>query len=90
MVAEKSIVVREDRPTPWETKGFFMQLKNIKQVNSPIGKGKMTNFDESNLLQEVFNDDMLKKTKKTRWDKDLHEKITDEEEIDEFNGKKVL
>ncbi len=50
----------------------------------------MTNFNESNLLQEVFNDDMLKKTKKTRWDKDLHEKITDEEEIDEFSGKKVL
>ncbi len=46
--------------------------------------------NESNLLQEVYNDDMLKKTKKSKDLNEIIEKDYDEIEYDDGAGKIVL
>ena len=42
----------------------------------------ITNYDSTHLLQEVVNDDMLKKTKKFDSANELHEKIRNDEDYD--------
>ena len=44
----------------------------------------------SNLLQEVYNDDMLKKTKKSKDLNEIIEKEYDDIEFDDASGKMVL
>ena len=46
--------------------------------------------NESNLLQEVYNDDMLKKTKKSKDLNEIIEKEYDDIEYDDGAGKIVL
>jgi len=44
----------------------------------------ITNYDSTHLLQEVVNDDMLKKTKKFDSANELHEKIRNDEDYDDW------
>jgi len=44
----------------------------------------ITNYDSEQLLQEVVHDDMLKKTKKFSSSNELHEKIRNDEDYDDW------
>ena len=44
----------------------------------------ISNYDSTHLLQEVVNDDMLKKTKKFDSANELHEKIRNDEDYDDW------
>jgi hypothetical protein len=44
----------------------------------------VSNYDSTHLLQEVVNDDLLKKTKKFDSTNELHEKIRNDEDYDDW------
>jgi hypothetical protein len=44
----------------------------------------ITNYDSNHLLQEVMHDEMLKKTKKFDSTNELHEKIRNDEDYDDW------
>ncbi len=46
--------------------------------------------DTNELIQEVYNDDMLKKTKKSRMNKELHEKNSEFDDFEVTNKRVVL